>query len=336
MSGTLTPPVNGSPAAGLAKMATPILSDLAEAERVFTEALHSAKPHVRDLIEYLGHYRGKRLRPLLLLLTARACGKVTPEHYTLAAVVEMIHTATLVHDDVLDTADLRRHVPTINAKWGNQASVLLGDMLFTHAFHLASTTGSTLACRIIGETTNRVCEGELHQISQRGNLDLTEAAYYDIIDGKTAELTACCCKLGALFCGLPPEAVESLTRFGRELGLAFQIADDLLDLTGTEEETGKSLGTDMLQQKLTLPIIRMLQAAPTEVARQARHLLLHPTADSRPQLAGLLTGCGALRYAVEQAEHHAVTARAALGVLPPSESRAALEKMTHQAIHRTR
>src|SRR6185295_4800101 len=126
---------------------------------------------------------------------AHACGRVTPAHHVLGAVVEMIHTATLVHDDVLDSASLRRHMPTVNAGWGNQASILLGDYLFTHAFHLSSTIGDVRACRLIGEATNRVCEGELHQITERGNLELSEAAYFDIIEGKTAALTACCCQI---------------------------------------------------------------------------------------------------------------------------------------------
>src|SRR5205807_1397803 len=139
---------------------------------------------VERLIAHIDHYRGKRLRPTLLLLSANACGQVNAAHHTLAAVVEMIHTATLVHDDVLDDATLRRHVRTINAEWGNKASILLGDMLFSHAFHLASTVDAR-ACEIIGRATNRVCEGELQQVSERGNLELTEDDYLDIIDGKT-------------------------------------------------------------------------------------------------------------------------------------------------------
>src|SRR5947209_14976259 len=130
----------------------------------------------------------------------------------------MIHTATLVHDDILDDATVRRRVPTVNALWGLNNSVLLGDYLFTHAFYLASTLDDVRACRLIGEATNRVCEGELQQGSERGNLDLGESDYLDVIDGKTAELTACCCRLGALFSGAGPEVVESLARYGRGLG----------------------------------------------------------------------------------------------------------------------
>src|SRR5436305_3925003 len=170
-------------------LTAPIADDLEQVERILGESLVSRHPRVGEVVEHVGHYRGKRLRPVLLLLTAKACGGVTPAHHVLAAVVEMIHTATLVHDDVLDGASIRRHGSTMNAAWGNQASILLGDYLFTHAFHLTSTLGDADACRIIGESTNRLCAGELHQICESGNLDLSAEAYFDIIDGKTAELT---------------------------------------------------------------------------------------------------------------------------------------------------
>src|SRR5438876_9017874 len=152
----------------------PIALDLEEVEHILASTLGSRRACVVELVGHLNHYRGKRLRPTLLLLTARACGRVTPPHHVLGAVVEMVHTATLVHDDVLDNATVRRHVPTVNAAWGNQTSILLGDYLFTHAFHLSSTLDDVRACRIIGAATNRVCEGELHQICQRGNLELRE------------------------------------------------------------------------------------------------------------------------------------------------------------------
>src|SRR5436309_12027933 len=232
----------------------PIAPDLQEVERILALALRNRHPRVAQVVDHVRHYRGKRLRPVLLLLTARACGRVTPAHHVLGAVVEMIHTATLVHDDVLDGAAVRRRVGTVNALWGTQTSVLLGDYLFTHAFHLASTVDVT-ACRLIGEATDRVCEGELCQVLQRGNLELSEEEYFDVIDGKTAELTACCCVLGAHYAGASAEVVEALGRYGRYVGQAFQIADDLLDLVGEEDAAGKSLGTDLEQGKLTLPLI---------------------------------------------------------------------------------
>jgi len=319
----------------LADLYRPIAADLESVERVYADELASAVPYVQELVAHLGHYRGKRLRPALLLLTARACGQVTREHHVLAAVVEMVHTATLVHDDILDHADLRRHVPTVHAKWDNTSSVLLGDLLFTHAFYLTSTTGSAQACRILGEATNRVCEGELRQIGERGNLDLTEAVYHAIIQGKTAELTACCCQLGALFSAARENVVEGMTRYGKELGIAFQIADDVLDPVGNEERTGKSLGTDLEQRKLTLPLIRLLQTASPEQAAQARRMLGQAGGHDRMQLANLLEESGGLTHAIRAAERHAQLARHELHLLPPSESRQILEDLTHRVVHRS-
>src|SRR5690349_7342200 len=202
---TLTAPQAVLPALDLF---APVAADLEEVERILARSLKNRYPRVAEVVDHVRHYRGKRLRPVLLLLTARACGRVTAAHHVLGAVVEMIHTATLVHDDVLDGAKVRRRVATVNAVWGVQTSVLLGDYLFTHAFHLASTLGDARACRLIGEATDRVCEGELCQVLERGNLELSEAAYFDIIDGKTAALTACCCHLGALYSGASAEVVE--------------------------------------------------------------------------------------------------------------------------------
>jgi octaprenyl-diphosphate synthase len=313
----------------------PIARDLDEMERVLARALENPRPGVAPLLGHLAHYRGKRLRPTLLLLTARACGGVRPAHHVLAAVVEMIHTATLVHDDVLDGAAVRRHVKTVNAGWGNQASVLLGDYLFTYAFHLSSTLDDVRACRLIGAATNRVCAGELQQVCERGNLALGEDEYFQIIDAKTAELTACCCRLGALYAGAAADVVESLARFGRHLGVAFQIADDLLDLVGEERATGKSLGSDVEQQKLTLPLIRLLATAPTETAGRVRQLLRGADGRKRELLYPYLLESGALAYARRRAEEHAGRARAELACLPPSEGRALLDSLPERVVNRS-
>jgi octaprenyl-diphosphate synthase len=312
----------------------PISDDLEEVERILAETLESPRPFVARLVAHLRNYRGKRLRPALLLLVARACGRVTPAHHALAAVVEMIHTATLVHDDVLDGAAVRRHVATVNAGWGNQTSILLGDCLFTHAFHLASSV-DVRACRLIGEATNRICEGELQQGYERGNLALTEEQYFDIIDGKTAELTACCCRLGALYSGVSTAVVDSLARFGRWLGMAFQIADDLLDLTGEEQTTGKSLGSDLEQQKLTLPLIRLLSRASAEIGSCLRQTLSSTGNHKREALRPYFAASDALDYARKRAEDFAARARAELACLFSSPCRAVLEVLTEQVVHRS-
>jgi octaprenyl-diphosphate synthase len=313
----------------------PIGRDLEEVERVLARALESPRAGVTPLLSHLAHYRGKRLRPTLLLLAARACGEVRPAHHVLAAVVEMIHTATLVHDDVLDGASVRRHVVTVNAGWGNQASVLLGDYLFTHAFHLSSTLGDVRACRVIGEATNRVCSGEMQQVCERGNLGLSEEDYFAIIDAKTAELTACCCRLGALFADAGPEVVEGLARYGRHLGIAFQIADDLLDLMGEERATGKSLGTDLEQQKLTLPLIHLLAESGPETAGRLRQVLRGPARERRAALSPYLADGEALAYARRRAEEHAQRARAELTCLAPSECRHILDSLPERVVFRS-
>ncbi len=310
-----------------------IADELAQAEQIFQSELDTGAPYVKDLVAHLAYYRGKRLRPMLLLLTARACGAIRAEHPMLAAVVEMIHTATLVHDDVLDSADLRRHVATINARWGNASSVLLGDMLFTHAFHLASKTGSVLACQLIGEATNKVCEGELRQIGEQGNLQLTEEDYFSIIGGKTAALTACCCRLGATFAGSEASLIEAMTTFGTHLGIAFQVADDVLDLTGTEAQAGKSLGTDVAQKKLTLPLIHLLQQGGAG-SEEARDILESPTEQGMQRLRMLLSDAGSITYSQRIAERHVRQARDILKLLPDTTARQTLDAMLQRIIYR--
>jgi octaprenyl-diphosphate synthase len=323
---------NGKPAARVLPFA-PVAADLEAAERVFADALSGYRSPVAPLVEHLSHYRGKRLRPALLLLAARACGGVVPAHHTLAAAVEMIHTATLVHDDVLDEAGVRRHVRTVNAEWGNKVAVLFGDALFTHAFHLASLVDGR-ACRVIGGATNRVCAGELRQVCERGNLRLTEAEYFAVIDGKTAALTECCGRLGALYAGAGDAVADRLATYGRNLGLAFQVADDLLDLTGDEATAGKTLGTDLEQRKLTLPLIHCLGVLPATDADALRATLGAGGPGVRVAVAAALERTRSVAYARRRADEFARKARQALDGLPPSECRAILEQLTEWSVRR--
>jgi octaprenyl-diphosphate synthase len=310
-------------------------ADLLQAEAILQQELASTNPYVSDILQHATRFRGKRLRPMLLLLTGEACGGIRPAHHTLAAVVEMIHVATLVHDDVLDEASTRRHVATVNSRWNNETSVLFGDYLFTHSFHLASSLDTTHACRLIGRATNIVCEGELSQIKERGNLDLTEDAYFRIIDGKTAELTALCGHLGAYYADCPTETVLALERYGRKLGLAFQIADDVLDLVGNEHKTGKSLGSDLQKQKLTLPLIRLLATANEADGQAIRQILLHPDETTRQRLQPYLDRSDALTYAHQRALALAAEARDELNVLQPSRARRILSEIAEFAVQRT-
>jgi len=308
----------------------PVAKHIEEADRIFANTLATYRSPFGSLIQHLRHYRGKRLRPALLLLTAKACGEMSPAHHTLAAAVEMIHTATLVHDDVLDEAELRRHVETVNAGWGNKVSILLGDMLFTHAFHLTSSVDRR-ACEIIGEATNRVCAGELKQVTECGNLDLTEEEYFAIIEGKTAALTMCCCRLGAIYAGANEDVMDAMANYGRNLGLAFQIADDLLDLIGHEHTAGKTLGTDLEQRKLTLPVIHALRTLPASEAHKLRDAL---TKGNARYLLDSLQRTHSIAYARRRAEDLARAARRQLECLPQSECRAILEAITEWCIRR--
>jgi octaprenyl-diphosphate synthase len=310
----------------------PIRADLDAADRIFAATLAEYRNPIAPLVQHLKHYRGKRLRPAMLLLAANVAGGVRSNHHILAAAVEMIHTATLVHDDVLDGAAVRRHVNTVNANWGEKTAVLMGDMLFTHAFHLTSTVDGR-SCAVIGEATNRVCAGELRQVCERGNLNLTEADYFAMIEGKTAALTECCGRLGAEYAGATPAVADRLAAYGRYLGLAFQIADDLLDLTGHEAATGKTLGTDLAQRKLTLPLIDCLNQLPASEAGSLRNHLREDAVDFE-RVLDALTRTGSILYATKKAEDFARKSKSELAALPASECRSILEQLADWSVLR--
>ncbi|HVX15334.1 MAG TPA: polyprenyl synthetase family protein [Pirellulales bacterium] len=313
----------------------PVRDELEEVEELLRSEARSRFPAVDELVKHSFRLGGKRLRPALLLLAGKAVNStVGREHVVLAAVVEMIHTATLVHDDVLDEAAVRRHLDTVNARWNNQASVLLGDFLFSHAFYLASTVGSVFACQRIGRSTNIVCEGELRQVANRGNLSLSEDEYLSIIEAKTAELCACCCRLGAHYAEAQPPVADALENYGRYLGIAFQIADDLLDLVGDEGTAGKSLGTDLAQQKLTMPLIRLLSRLDERDQRRVLGLLQQPAAERRNELQKWLDGSDALDYTRAQARAYARRAVDELCVLPAGRERSTLERLGRFVVER--
>jgi len=315
-------------------MYAPIKTELEQVESILRQELRSDDPFVDRLARHGFRLGGKRLRPALLLLAGKACGRITRDHLVLAAVVEMIHTATLVHDDVLDDATVRRHQDTVNAVWGNESSVLLGDFLFTHSFYLASTLETTFACREIGRATNVVCEGELRQIHNRGNFALSETDYLAIIESKTAELCACCCRLGAHYAGASDDDEEALAQYGRALGVAFQITDDLLDLTGDESAVGKSLGTDLDQLKLTLPLIRLLEQTDGPNREAMVEALRGCNGHRRELLEPWLQTSDGLHYAAERAAGYAARARERLDRLPETAAGSVLRELTRFVVAR--
>lgn len=252
-------------------------AELAEVGTRLGAELVSDLPCVNSLVEHLERYHGKMLRPTLVLITGMASSgsglELTQSHRVIATVAEMVHLATLVHDDVLDEAQIRRRGATINHLKGNEAAVMLGDYLISHAYHLCSSLSNTVASRLIAETTNTICEGELLQLANRGNLLLDEQTYFEIIRRKTASLCGTCCRLGGLMSGVSSDAGGELYTYGEKLGVAYQIVDDVLDLVGSEATVGKTLGQDVQKGKLTLPLIRFFQLASSEHRRSLQDLL---------------------------------------------------------------
>ena len=318
----------------LQKLYVLIREELDQVEEILRDELHSQYPFVDRLVKHGFRLGGKRLRPALLLLSGQACGELTPDHRLLAAAVEMIHTATLIHDDVLDEATLRRHLDTVNARWDNEASILLGDYLFTRALCMASSLETTFACRTIGEASRTMCEGELRQVESRGDYDLIEADYLDIIANKTAALCACCCRLGAHYAGADPEQREIFGRFGRQLGIAFQIVDDVLDVLGDEATTGKSLGTDLIKQKPTLPLIRLLNQVGHEERAGLVAALSRPDDHHREALKPWLERSDAISYAQQKAHWYVQRATEELRQAPETPAREALRQVAEFVINR--
>jgi octaprenyl-diphosphate synthase len=285
-------------------LSSPIADELDRAVAAFDAELRSDVPFVADLVAHVAEFRGKLLRPRLLLLAGRTVGELTDVHVTLAAVVEMVHMATLVHDDVLDESDLRRRRSTVNRVAGNESAVLLGDYLISHAYHLCSGFGETGYARRVAAVTNTVCEGELMQIHHRADPHLSLEQYLDIVRRKTAALTGLCCELGARAAGAVKGQVAALAGFGVDLGVAFQIVDDVLDLTGSEHEIGKSVGRDAELGKWTLPAIRFRDRANDTDRRRIVELIQSGSRDAAAQLRDLLDGAGAIEESIAFARQY--------------------------------
>lgn len=327
-------------AEGRATIAAPLNDALARVVDRFNRQLESALPPVVELVRHIEKYRGKMLRPTVTLLSAIACDAhargVTEAHITVGAVVEMIHLATLVHDDVLDEADIRRGAQTINAWRGNEAAVMLGDFLLSRSFHLCSTLDEQRTALRVGEITATVCEGEMLQLHHRGDFALSEKTYYDIVERKTASLIAVACELGAHHAGADPDTVRSMHEYGRLIGVAFQIQDDLLDLVGEEDIVGKSLGKDLDKEKMTLPLIHHLAALPHAGRIEAARLIHARAFDNghRHTLRTRLEATASIAYARAAASALVEQAKSRLDPLPDSPAKALLRSMADAVITR--
>jgi octaprenyl-diphosphate synthase len=309
--------------------------DMQRVDALIRARLSSDVVLINQIADHIIAGGGKRLRPMLHVLAAGAAGYRGDQHIKLATVIEFIHTSTLLHDDVVDESDLRRGRKTANALWGNAASVLVGDFLYSRSFQMMVELDDMRIMRILADTTNTIAEGEVLQLLNIGNADVDEAAYLAVIERKTAVLFAAAPQLGGLLGGLPDDQVAALRRYGMELGYAFQIADDLLDYVSDAGTLGKNIGDDLAEGKPTLPLIYALQKADAEQRRSLRHAIEHGGRDSLDHIIASIRDSGALERTPERAVLHADAARDALRVLPDSPWRDAMATLADYSVQRS-
>ncbi len=309
--------------------------DMQAVDAVIRKRLHSEVVLVRQVAEYIVQSGGKRLRPALVLLVAGAFGYRGTRHHELAAVVEFIHTATLLHDDVVDESDLRRGRQTANAMFGNAASVLVGDFLYSRAFQMMVEVGEMRVMRVLSDATNVIAEGEVLQLMNCHDADVDEARYLQVIRYKTAKLFEAAARLGAILGGATPELERSLADYGMHLGTAFQLIDDVLDYSGAEVETGKHLGDDLAEGKPTLPLIHVMQNGTPEQAACVRRAIENGGRDDFAQVLAAIRATGALEHAKRQAATEAERAAVALDALPASQYKDSLLELSVFAVARS-
>lgn len=325
-----------SPAARLDLPAIQSLAagDMAAIDALIRDRLASDVVLINQVAEHIVSAGGKRLRPMLVMLAGRATGTVCAEHHQLAAIVEFIHTSTLLHDDVVDESDLRRGRSTANAIWGNAASVLVGDFLYSRSFQLMVELDRMPVMRILADTTNRIAEGEVLQLLHVRNPDTDEAAYLNVIERKTAVLFAAGTKLGALASGADEATQQALYDYGMQLGYAFQIADDVLDYSGDADALGKNLGDDLAEGKATLPLIHAMAQATPDVRARLRNIVETGDTDALPEVLAAIEAAGSLAYSRARAIAHAEAAERALEGLADSDAVAALRGLARYAVER--
>ena len=320
-------------------LALPGIQSLAQADMAAVDALIRARLAsdvvlINQIADHIISAGGKRLRPMLVVLAGQACGPTTPDHHQLAAIIEFIHTSTLLHDDVVDESDLRRGRSTANALWGNAPSVLVGDFLYSRSFQLMVELDRMDVMRLLADTTNRIAEGEVLQLLHVHNPDTDEAAYLRVIERKTAVLFAAGTRLGAMASGVDEGIQRRLYDYGMALGYAFQIADDVLDYTADAEALGKNLGDDLAEGKATLPLIHAIRHSDTGTAERLRAIVQEGDAGAMPEVLAAIRATGGLDYSRERARHYAAMAEQALDGLPESDALAALRGLARYAVER--
>ncbi|MHC5077643.1 MAG: polyprenyl synthetase family protein [Planctomycetota bacterium] len=294
----------------LRKAYEPIRGDIEALESLLQRELTSGEPRLQVFLEHFTTYQGKRIRPALVFLFGRALGALKDAHIQVGGAVELVHVATLVHDDILDEAEVRRKAQTTNLLWGNERSVLLGDWVFAKAFEIVARLRDTHVMSRVVTMAREVCQGEMLQICHRHDLQVGEERYIELIRLKTGALFAFCCEMGAFLAGVDPERVEACRQFGEHLGVAFQIIDDCLDIMGEENVVGKSLGTDLDKGKMTLPIIRALETLPPQGRSRLEEAFQGP--DGRAEIRKYLEEVGAVLYSRNRARDFTEMAKKSL------------------------
>ena len=312
-----------------------VAEDMQATNRLIQERLRSDVLLINQLGLYIVNSGGKRLRPLLVLLAARACGYQGRRHVDLAAIVEFIHTATLLHDDVVDASDLRRGQQTANAVWGNEASVLVGDFLYSRAFEMMVDVSDMRVMEIMARTTNTIAEGEVMQLLNCHDADTTEARYMEVIRSKTAKLFEAAAQLGAVLGGQPEPIERALAEYGMNLGTAFQLIDDVLDYSADSEEIGKNIGDDLAEGKPTLPLIHAMRHGTPEQAQTIRHAIEQGGRDDIDAVRDAIESTGAITYTAQSAREAAEQAMGALAPLPTSAYKDALYALAEFSVNRS-
>jgi len=313
-----------------------VQDDLQAIDRLIIDELVSPIPLIREITQHIIKSGGKRLRPLLVILLARACHyQGANEHHELAAIIEFVHTATLLHDDVVDESHLRRGQSTANAIWGNQASVLVGDFLYSRAFQILARRANTPVMKVLANTTNAIAEGEVLQLMNCNEPDITEADYMQVIEWKTAKLFESAAEIGALIATDDTSQHQAAANYGLHLGLAFQIIDDLLDYTADSEQLGKNIGDDLAEGKATLPLIHALHHSAPRHAKVIRHAIEHGGLAHLDTIARAIEETGATSYCLNKANEHIQLASKALQRLPESIYREALQHLLQFVTART-
>jgi octaprenyl-diphosphate synthase len=320
---------------GLSEIRSPVAEDMQAVDRLILRRLESDVVLIKEIGHYIVGGGGKRLRPLAVLLSARACGYQGNQHTDLAAIVEFIHTATLLHDDVVDGSDLRRSRETANAVWGNEASVLVGDFLYSRAFEMMVALDNMRVMDVLSHATNRIAEGEVLQLLNCNDPDTTETRYMEVIERKTATLFEAGTRLGAVLAQAPQEMEAAAARYGLQLGIAFQLVDDALDYRADGEELGKNLGDDLAEGKPTLPMIRAIDAGTEQERGLLRQAIENGGRDRIDAVAAAIESTKAIDYTLTLANRYARSAAEAAGRLPESAHRTALENLADFAVSRT-